>query len=306
MEEKVQSEEGLGLLDIVKLLLSKIKILFVVVLLAGILGGSYAVWKTYDINYWGTTVEFYVNPEQPKDTVGENGGSQYGVYGAYGRHVMDNIVKLLGSEKFAEVLMEEMEGVPEKIVIDEKTGNEVISSEYISMLRRVDNAVSFSYLEANADKDDANNLARSFIYVNISVLNDKVFADNLLKQVRKEVPLYVEENMAVPADYTGTNCQQITVVDGIGLTNPGYTTNQAIKYAILAGAAAFAVACVVILIVDRSDKRLRDYEAVMRSLQVPVLGVIPTIESLAAESASKKKGAKKLVSATDKTNKEAK
>lgn len=306
MEEKVHSEEGLGLLDIVKLLLSKIKILFVVVLLAGILGGSYAIWKTYDINYWGTTVEFYVNPEQPKDTVGESGGSQYGVYGAYGRHVMDNIVKLLGSEKFAEVLMEDMEGVPAKIVIDEKTGSEVISSEYISMLRKVDNAVSFSYLEANADKDDANNLARSFIYVKISVLNDKAFADNLLQQVRKEVPLYVEENMAVPADYTGTNCQQITVVDGIGLTNPGYTTNQAIKYAILAGAAAFAVACVVILIVDRSDKRLRDYEAVMRNLQVPVLGVIPTIESLAAESASKKKGAKKSVSASDKTNKEAK
>ena len=62
MEEKVHSEEGLSLLDIVKLLLSKIKILFIVVLLAGILGGSYAIWKTYEINYWGTTVEFYVNP----------------------------------------------------------------------------------------------------------------------------------------------------------------------------------------------------------------------------------------------------
>lgn len=306
MEEKVQMEEGLSLLDIVKLLLSKIKILFIVVLLAGILGGSYAIWKTYEINYWGTTVEFYVNPEQPKDVSGENGGSQYGVYGAYGRHVMDNIVKLLGSEKFAEILMAEMEGVPEKIVIDETTGKEVISSEYISMLRKVDNAVSFSYLEANADYEDANNLARSFIYVNISVLNDKAFADSLLQQVRKQVPLYVEANMAVPADYTGTNCQQITVVDGIGLTNPGYTTNQAIKYAILVGAAAFVVACIVILIVDRSDKRLRDYEAVMRNLQVPVLGVIPTIESLAAESANKQKNARKSVKLSEKTNKEAK
>lgn len=300
MEENVQAEGEISLLDIVKLLLGKIKILILVVLFAAVLGGSFAVWKTYDVNYWGTTVEFYVNPEQPKDSVGENGGSQYGVYGAYGRHVMDNIVKLLGSESFAEILMEDMEDLPAKTVIDEATGKEVLSSAYVSLLRRVTSAVTFSYLEENADVSDANNLARSFIYVKISVLNDKAFAEELLEQVRREVPAYVEANMAVPTDYTGTNCQQITVLDSVGLTNPGYTTNQAIKYAILAAVAAFVVACVVIIIVDKSDKRLRDYETVMRNLGVPVLGVIPEIEAISDAQT------KKTMIASARTNKEAK
>lgn len=159
--------------------------------------------------YYECTITFHVNPEEPKDTVGENGGSQYGVYGAYGRHVMDNMVKLLSSEKFAEILMEDMEDVPVKNVIDVATGNEVISSEYISMLYKVHNAVSFSYLEASADYDDANNLLRSNIYATISVAVEEgqEFANNLLQQVKKKVPLYVEENMAVPTDYTGTNCE---------------------------------------------------------------------------------------------------
>ncbi len=288
MEEKVQTESEISLLDIIKLLLGKIKLLILVVLIAAVMGGAFAVWKTYDVNYWGTTVEFYVNPERPKDATGENGGSQYGVYGAYGRHVMDNIVKLLGSESFAEKLMEGLEGVPARTVIDETTGKEVLSSEYVTLLRRVVSAVSFSYLEENADVSDANNLARSFIYVKISVLNDKAFAEELLEQVRREVPIYVEANMAVPTDYTGTNCQQITILDSVGLTNPGYTTRQAIKYALLASVAALLVACVVIILVDRSDKRLRDYETVMRGLGVPVLGVIPTIEAITEEHLNKK------------------
>ena len=86
--------------------------------------------------------------------------------------------------------------------------------------------------------------------------------------------------MTVPTDYSGTNCQKITVAESIHLTNPGYTTSEAFKYAILFAAAAVAVTCVVIIIIDRSDKRLRDYETVMRNLDVPVLGVIPTIEPM--------------------------
>ena len=160
------------------------------------------------------------------------------------------------------------------------------------MLRKVDNAVSFSYLESNADKDDANNLARSFIYVRISVVNDKAFAESVLDSIRAVVPWYVEANMTVPSDYSGTNCQKITVMEEIYLTNPGYTTNQAIKYAILFAFAACAVTCVLIIIVDRSDKRLRDYELVMRNLEVPVLGVIPTIEPMVQKAKAAAKGKK--------------
>lgn len=290
MEEKVKVEEGLSLLEIVRLLFHKLFILILVGLASGLFGGVFAVVRTIDINYWGTTVEFYVNPEKPKDTVNGN-GSQYGVYGAYGRHVMDNIVKLLSSESFAEILIDGsvegegviadplMEKLPEKYRYDDK-GERYMTPEYKNLLYRVKNAVKFSYLESDADLDDANNLARSFIYVNISVINDQVFAEDVLNSVRAVVPWYVEANMTVPSDYSGTNCQKITVSESIHLTNPGYTTNEAIKYAILFAAAAVAVTCVIIIIIDRSDKRLRDYETVMRNLDVPVLGIIPTIEPM--------------------------
>ena len=296
MEEKVQIEESINLLDIVRLLFSKLLILILVGLVSGFLGGFIAVAKTIDVDFYGTSVEFYVNPEKPKDDVGSNGSSQYGVYGAYGRHVMDNIVKLLSSESFAEILIdgtdgveviaEPMKGIPEKYKFTE-SGDQYMTGEYKNFLSRVKNAVKFTYLESGADMDDANNLARSFIYVNISVINDEAFAESLLDSVRVVVPWYVEANMTVPSDYSGTNCQKITVMEEIDLTNPGYTTNQAIKYAILFAFAACAVTCVVIIIVDRSDKRLRDYEGVMRSLEVPVLGVIPTIEPMVQQAKAK-------------------
>ena len=319
MEEKVQIEEGISLLDIVRLLFNKPLILIMVGVISGFLGGIVAVARTHDVNYWGTTVEFYVNPFKNDDSdenvsagiTGGAGSSQYGVYGAYGRHVMDNIIKLLSSESFAEFLIDgvtvdtedgvevvsaPMKNIPEKIGFNNK-GERYMTSEYKGFLKKVDNAVNFSYLEADADMEDANNLARSFIYVSISVINDKAFAEELLESVKKVVPWYVQENMTVPTDYDGTNCKKITVLEEITLTNPGYTTNEAIKYAILFAFAAVAVACVVIILIDRSDKRLRDYELVMRNLEVPVLGVIPTIEPMIqkakAEAAAKAKAEEK-------------
>lgn len=412
MKENVQKDEGISLLDILKLLLNKIKILILVILVGGIAGGCFAIWRTVDINYWGTTVEFYVNPERPKESSSES-GSQYGVYGAYGRHVMDNMVKLLSSESFAEkVILEQNEnGLPDKGLSNEldeaiakaeplllaaetakaqaekdqttaqekltslrREWNEVVkgtvlegysysdnnyllaksyyaddkredrddyafietpslttaydayqaakaaanSSEeaaeiakdaaeapkeealvlwrkmgsYQSELARVRGAVSYSYLQGNEDTEDANNLARSFIYVKISVLNDKAFAETLLTCIKSAVPEYVVENMAVPSDYEGTNCQRISRLDDISLTNPGYTTSEAIKYGILGAAAAFAVTCLIIILIDRSDKRLRDHEVITKKFNVPVLGIVPTIETLTPESNAKKKTVK--------------
>ncbi len=413
MEENLQTEEGLSLLDIVKLLLGKIKLLILVGLIGGFLGGIFAVWRTIDINYYGTTVEFYVNPEKPKQTSGE--GSQYGVYGAYGRHVMDNMIKLLESESFTEELILNGAALPDKtkqwtkktdlateltskinvaqsLLLEQQTIAETVEAKkalaadaltalqdawddelstsveyqglayskaayeglikkgftyqtqlvlayeayegesgakeqyeaavadaseakkvadaaieealsvwretenYVSLLRQYKAAVSFSYLQADESVEDANNLARSFIYVNISVLgdNNKAFAENLLDRVKTVVPAYVEENMTVPADYEGTNCQRITRTDNIAMTNQGYTTNQAIKYAVLAAAAAVIVVCVIIIIVDRSDKRLRDYEIITKKFNVPVLGVVPTIEALQYDPNKKKADEKEV------------
>ena len=302
MEEKVQIEESINLLDIVKILVNKLLLLIMVGIISGFVGGVVAIAKTHNVNYWGTTVEFYVNPYKNVDE-GEHestGSSQYGVYGAYGRHVMDNIVKLLSSESFSEFLIDgvtentelgeeiissPMHNIPQKMGLNSK-GERYMTNEYKSFLKKVNNAVKFSYLEEDSEMADANNLARSFIYVNISVTNDKEFAEELLKSVKNVVPWYVEKNMTIPTDYDGTNCQKITVLEEIMLTNPGYTTKSVLKYSILFAIVAVAVACVLVVLIDRSDKRLRDYEMVMRTLDVPVLGVIPTIEPIIQKAKS--------------------
>lgn len=393
MEEQLQTEEGISLIDLIRILLNKLKLLILVVIIGGFAGAAFAVWRTIDINYYGTTVEFYVNPEKPKGATGNlasaTGGSQYGVYGAYGRHVMDNMVKLLSSESFAEHLMLEENGLPDRMIYSGLNSDDYAAAEasltvanqawaeaellegprtiaieklneewtkagksgtfseasyyelfnkgeapdslvsayqeaiaatdarndarahanslqnkadddiekvlatwretslYQTNLSHFKGAVSYSYLGEMEDVEDANNLARSFIYVKISVLNNKDFASDLLSRVKRVVPAYVEKNMAVPADYEGTNCQRITRSDEIVLTNPSYTTNQAIKLGILAAAAAGVIAAVIVILIDRSDKRLRNYEIITKNFDVPVLGVVPTIEDLVLTSETK-------------------
>lgn len=314
MEENMQTEEGVSLLDIFKLLLSKIKILLLVVLIGGVLGATLGVWKTHNVNYYGTSVEFYVNPE--KKTDGSNGasGSQYGVYGAYGRHVMDNMVRLLSSEIFAEQLMLAGNELPAK-----QNGNDALNAKidaaqkaidenaedvtekindaltewrktgaYKGLLSRIVSATKYAYLEESADTEEANNLARSFIYVRISVLNDKAFAEDLLERVKTVVPVYIEANMAVPDGYKGTNCKPTTTVNQIVLTNPGYAKTQTIKYALLFAVAAGVITCVAVILLDRSDKRLRDYDVITKKFNIPVLGVVPAIDEVSAESSKKK------------------
>ena len=276
MNNPIQKEE-FSLLDLLKVLWSKIKILILVFLCGGIVGGVAGVVTTYDVNYWGTSLEFYVNPDAPISQDGQvTSNSTYGVYGAYGRHVMDNIVKLLSGESFTEEMMKNFDNAPtEKYLPDGK-----INPEYKAFLYKIRNSVKFSYIAEEEDLEDAINLARSFIYVNISVLGDenKEFANELVDCVRKSLVPYVEENMIVPDGYKGTSCTEITTVSEIELTNPLHTTKTAIKYGVIAAAAVLVIACVVIIIIDRSDKRVRDYEQVARQLNIPVLGVVPTID----------------------------
>ncbi len=417
MEQKqFQVDEGISIVDIFKLLLSKVKFLIIAFLIGGILGASVAVWKTVDINHFGTTVEFYVNPEKAKDNT-TNDNSQYGVYGAYGKHVMDNMIKLLGSESFAETMILNGESLPEKdkwadtaektaslnakidaaateldaleklqedlekavnaslllteamaalqeeldtqwvslyydgivassafsvdeykkkieglpqehpdyykveiiqqlyvnwaaysTALEQKT-QEIVTkqealepvqeradaaleealeewrktSKYKSTLARYTAAVNFSYLRTGESSEDTNDLARSFIYVDIFVLNDESFASEVLSRVKTVVPAYVEKNMTVPSGYVGTNCKRITRTDDIRMTNPGYTTQQALKYGTIAAFVTLLAACIVVLIADKADKRLRDTSTITKQFGVPILGLIPTIEELNAE-----------------------
>lgn len=424
----VMVEEGISLLDIVKLLWSRVKLLILVVILGGIIGGGITAIRTVDVNYYGSTVEFYVNPEKPEDA--PSGESQYSVYGAYGSHVMKTIIQLLESDSFAEKLILNGDRLPKKGVwvnkenpkevaldldglidvataelkaeddakanadakvllseealalleetwtsalstntkyaglaysdsaykklvseLDELKNNTALQSayenyegvdgakaqarkaldeakiarekaekavnstllawqqtaKYRSALAQFKSALSYSFLQEDASAENVNNLARSFIYVKISVLNDEAFANEVLRRVRGAVETdengneivtesvvskYIEENMTIPAGYQGTNCQRITRTDDIYLTNPKYATKQAVKYGLLVGAIALVVASIVILLVDRLDKRLRDPEIITKKFNVPLLGVVPTIEDLAIDGKDKKKNEK--------------
>ena len=402
MEENLQNnEEGLSLIDIIRVLFSKIKLLILVVILGGICGGVFGILRTMDMKYYGTSIEFYVNPEKPTEvgtssnSAANASSSQYGVYGAYGRHVMDAMIKLLSSESFTEKLLLEDNGLPsleiypdlnkEKYVLaeqamkeaeeawasakewdkrrsdalalvyeewdnanipssfseqnykkllegdtskyedlieaytnfknlDDQRNDSLVSAtniqkdtdkivedfldewrqlgDYIDNLQDFQGAVKYSYLGANEDVEDANNLARSFIYVKISVLNDQAFAEDLLERVKRSVPAYIEQNMIVPTDYEGTSCTRITRNDDIHRTNPNFRTKQSIKYAVIAAAAAGVIAAVFVIVLDAQDKRLRDYEVLTRTLKIPVLGIIPSIEEMNQAVETKKQQTK--------------
>ena len=395
MEENLQNnnEEGLSLIDIIRVLFSNIVLLILVVILGGVCGGVFGVIHTMDMKYYGTSIEFYVNPEKPTEvgssssTTANAVGSQYGVYGAYGRHVMDAMIKLLSSESFTEQLLLEDDGLPSTEIypnlaeknytnaqqamqkaqtewasintldvarsqklnelkeqwalanfdvsigpFSESTCKKLVQNntvslpdyflatyeefvdidnerltaveqatkiqketdavveilleewrehpKYLENLSKFQKAVTYSYLGEDEDIEDANNLARSFIYVDISVLNDEEFAKDLLDRVKRSVPAYIEQNMIVPTDYEGTSCTRITRNDDIQRTNPNFRRNQSIKYALLAAAAAGVIAAVLVIILDAQDKRLRDHEIITRKLKVPVLGIIPTIDEM--------------------------
>ncbi len=379
MEENIRTQEEISLAEIFKILWRKVKVLIFALVIGAIFGGSLGILTTFNEKYYGTTVEFYVNPKKDENQI--NNESQYGVYGAYGRHVMDNMTKLLGSESFAEQLLLDDDGLPTKFLSDEnraeidakiaeagtplaikksavKTADDartamaeaqvvynqkakewetelqilvaggatVVEIEtareqclgeakraletaqdakelaelaetkaiedantaveavraiwretelYEELIITVTESINYRYYdETETDVDD---LARSFIYVNVSVLNDEELANDLFDQLLVMLPRYVEKNMAIPSGYIGTNCQRITRLNEVEQTNSGYMLKTAIKYALLFGAVSLVIASVVVIVIDRSNTRLRNYETTMEKFNVPVLGVIPTI-----------------------------
>ena len=397
MDENTQTQDEISLVYIFKLLLRKIKLLVLVLLVGAFVGAGLGVLRTFNKKQYGTTIEFYVNPRLDKTSSTEV-ESQYGVYGAYGRHVMDNMVKLLSSELFAEqLLLDEKTGLPktgENANVDAKTAialeaqtaaqaavadaeeklkalneantayrnattelntlwqrymnlNDTLNSTptkgfyddvdikiqeqedakkavtdaeavlktseetaanakkdaeekkeealelwrntyatYSEELKLVISSISYSYYD-EADEKIVSDLARSFIYVKISVLNDVSLAEKYYERIIELVPVFIETNMSVPSGYDGTNCQRITRSDKISRTNENVMVKTAMKYGLLLAAAALVVACVAVIIVDRSDKRLRSVEQITDTLDIPVLGVIPTIQKNGEETAEK-------------------
>lgn len=272
MDENLQDKSDFSVLDLIKLLISKLHILLLVVILGGILGGSYAVWKTKNVDYYGTTLEFYINPKTQAD---DGDDPKYDVYGAYGEYIVKTTVNLLKSQVFAEILMEGMDGAPQK------NADGSYSAGYKSYVSRIQQATDFYYLTDTENTKTNTVTYYSFIYVRISVLNDEAFATKLLQRIKEEVPEYVETNVLPPnSNFQATNCQNMTPLNTVTLLNPGYTKTQAIKYAFLLAAVSGVVACIVLILLDRADKRLRDTESLQEKFNVPVLGIVPSIDEI--------------------------
>ena len=301
MEGSIKVKDELTLSDLIRILWRKAFILALALVLGVIAGGVFGVFQTWNVHYYGTTVEFYINPV--KESNGEDDSvdaenktdSQYSVYGSYGKLVMESMVELLNSESFSEVLLLDEDGMPaeaisnlpteiknliKKVEKGEANANAVVAAwrktqHYQKAISFVSKATSYACVEETSSSGNES-LSKSFIVVKLSVLNGEEIAEFLLDRIKTRVPAYVEKNMFKPEGYD-TSCQRITRLDDVKLLNPGSMQSTAIKYAILLGAATFLAACVAVIVVDYSDKHLRNFERTMEQLGVPVLGVIPTI-----------------------------
>ena len=398
--EEMQKEEGLNLLEIIRILFHKLKLLILVVIIAAA-GGAFLGYGRYvNVKNYGTKIDFHVNPV--KD-------GQPGVYGSYGIHIMDTMVKLLESEWFCEKLMlngevlpcvdidkakapndyypnldekkhskatrllevaeqywesaenktqqrdkafenfkkewieqmesslpsdyeeaylklpdiiknssefrnlenyynilitveKELETATKKARDAQKEADEAVeifleewrqSEKYITTSKKIKSALSYSYLSETDDIEDASKLTRSFIYVEINVLNDEEFAKDLLERVKVIIPAYIEDKMLLPDGYDETDCWRTTTRNEIQWLNPNLARNQAIKYAFLLAAAAGVIAALIVIIIDVQDKRLRDHEVITKKFKVPVLGIVPTIEEMNQAVELKKQELKK-------------
>ncbi len=143
--------------------------------------------------YYEATVVYYVNPVKEDD-------SQFGPYD-YGQFVMGNLIELLNSQVFVEILTESMPNCPEKENADGE-----LNKAYKSHFRTVEESVEFSW-------------ENNFITAEISVSGSKgkSFAEELLEAVKTQLPEYVIENIMLPKKegYVETRCEKVSSLDEI-------------------------------------------------------------------------------------------
>ena len=241
--------EELNVIDLIKFCLKRIKLLLIVLLCSIVAGGALGAVTSIGERYYGTQIQFYINPKEEKQTDSES-ISNYGVYGSYGNNVMETMVHLLESDLFTEQLIEGWNRVPEKYNEDGS-----ISQRYKECVYFVKECVSFSYSQNPSEADvTTSNLAKSFIFIDISVKGDenKEIAGELLELLRDKVPVYIVAHMIVPKDYDGTNCEEISTISEIQRLNEGEMAISAIKFALLFAVVGAVVVCTVVIVIERN------------------------------------------------------
>lgn len=302
-----QKQNEIGIADIFRILLKKIRLLLVVLIVGAIVGGLFGFFRYKDEKFYGSEVKyeisiratttFYENGVQTGDPK-PDAAPNY----VYKEEHLSMLVDHLNSDNFLLEILKEF--APESVVqnvtvngevdLDDDSVTEEAKAKFLSYMKFVSSSISYSYdhsVNPNAfsmlvsvknDEEAAAKLlkaAKKLVQEEVSGTKDE--EGNILRPGRIIVPAStktVEGNRWAVTSYTA-ECDPMTINRSHEL-NAGYAKKKTILFAALFGLGALIVACVIAVIADNSDERLRDYESFSKSLGVPVLGVIPSIDRL--------------------------
>ena len=302
-----QKQNEIGIADIFRILLKKIRLLLIVLIVGAIVGGLFGFFRYKDEKFYGSEVKYEISI-RATTTFYEN-GVQTGApepdaapnY-VYKEEHLSMLVDHLNSDNFLLEILKEF--APESVVqnvtvngevdLDDDSVTEEAKAKFLSYMKFVSSSISYSYdhsVNPNAfsmlvsvknDEEAAAKLlkaAKKLVQEEVSGTKDE--EGNILRPGRIIVPAStktVEGNRWAVTSYTA-ECDPMTINRSHEL-NAGYAKKKTILFAALFGLGALIVACVIAVIADNSDERLRDYESFSKSLGVPVLGVIPSIDKL--------------------------
>lgn len=308
-QENKQNEIGIS--DIFRLLLKKVRILIVVFLIGGVIGGLFGFFTYRNEKYYGAEVKYEISIMATAYTYRENAvigqkpaNAPSYVYKA--EHI-SMLVDHLSSEQFlAEILRKIKPDVVDNVTITDDAGKNKIALDsdqvsdeakttfnaYLTLLK---SSISFSFdhdvnpnafsmlVSVKGSEDNASKLlsaAKELVPQEVSGTVDE--SGNVVKKGRIIVP---DSSGTLNSDGSGIITRYTAECDAMTLShshrlNPGNTQKKTILFAAIFALGALLVTCVTVVILDHSDERLRDYDAFAKSLGVPVLGVIPSIDEL--------------------------
>lgn len=246
MSENMQNQDEISLFEIFKILWSKVKLLALILAVGVVAGAGLGLIKNIGKRYYGVTISYYVNPYKNPPA------GDLPIYGSYGTAITDTVTELLGTQLFAEKILDGMADKPQKYVDPSATGRKTITKEYAEAIYKVQESLTVEETEGT------NNI----FHVTISVPKDKDYAEELRDRLNAILPEFLEQNMPLPSgDYVGTECQSLTVVDEVDVLNNGQMLKDMIKFGVLIGAATFIVGCVVVVIIERYKEMHGDKKA---------------------------------------------
>lgn len=328
-EYQEQRQNEIGLSDVFRILLKRIRLLIVILLAGIIVGGLFGYFTYKDEKYYGSVVKYEISIIATRTVYTAGGGTKTEDGNApnyvYKDQHISMLIDHLNSDTFVTELLRNMEesAGAVKAVTDEDGEINIASmlasgdktkigyaDTYLAWLKRVKACISFYF--------DYETNPNSF-YMKVSLKGNEAFAAKILATAEQCVPIEVsgveaDEEHGIAAkrgwiivpDSTDTRnngvgtvtsytaqCNPMTVSYS-HLLNPGNTKKKTILFGAIFGLGALLIACVAVVIADNSDERLRDYDKFSKSIGMPVLGVIPSFDYLSEQENKQKRKEEKM------------